>query len=290
MPSADWIRSWHDGEERLRGAWNDADGLVFLDRERSRDGSWIAPRAEPSGVHSFYFQATSHVQCGEFNGTPQRGLCPAGALQFVQPDESVHPAGEGATRFLHVMLSPRFVDERLDGSVVLEPRDRGRRNYRGDLGIGELARAHEAGLDLGLSGQQLYFETLRHAMLERVLQLYGRWDSRTTSSDESLAPYRTRRVVDYVETHLADDLRLEQLAGVAGLSKFHFARAFRDALGMSPHAFVVHRRLARALALVRRQHAVSDVARWCGFADHAHLTRAFKSRFGATPSMLRAQA
>ena len=103
---------------------------------------------------------------------------------------------------------------------------------------------------------------------------------------EILVPARARRVIDYIESNLASDLRLIELSAVAGISRSHFARAFRNTVGMAPHSFVLQRRLARAVELLtQRKLSMREVAERCGFADQAHLTRSFKSKFGRPPSL-----
>ena len=270
--------------ELLRGTWTDGDGLVFTDRERPEARPWIGARAESSDDYRFYLQAKAHLQCGEFNGVPQRGHCPAGAVQFLQPGETVHPAGVGATRFLQVTLSRSFLAERLDEAAVRPAGRAPSRRYRADLGLDQLARAHEAGVDRGLSGQQLYFDVLRQAILNRLLGLQAHGLRGHAAGKESLAPHTLRHVIDFVDANLGGDLRLAELARVAGVSKFHFSRALHNTLGMSPHGYVLQCRLARAHELLRRRCPVSEAARLCGFADAAHLSRSFKARFGCVPS------
>jgi AraC family transcriptional regulator len=98
-------------------------------------------------------------------------------------------------------------------------------------------------------------------------------------------PAKARRVIDYIEANMESDLRLAELGAVAEISRAHFARAFRNTVGMTPHAFVLQRRVARALELLTsRSLSINEVAVRCGFADQAHLTRVFKSRFGYPPS------
>ncbi len=93
-----------------------------------------------------------------------------------------------------------------------------------------------------------------------------------------------RRVVDFMEAHLADDLSLEQLAEVAGLSQFHFARQFKVTLGVAPYAFLRERRLDRARdLLVRGEGTIAEIASRTGFCDQSHLSAHFKRRFGASP-------
>jgi AraC family transcriptional regulator len=134
---------------------------------------------------------------------------------------------------------------------------------------------------------QLYFDIIRQAIVDRIVHRHA---TRPIKDGvyEILVPARARRVIDYIETSLASDLRLIELSAVAGISRSHFARAFRNTVGMTPHAFVLQRRLARAVDLLaQRKLSIREVAQRCGFADQAHLTRCFKSRFGHPPSLHR---
>lgn len=95
-------------------------------------------------------------------------------------------------------------------------------------------------------------------------------------------------VVDYVETHIDRDLDLAELAGVAAMSVYHFARRFKETVGLSPHAYVLSRRVNRARALLDHPHdSLAHVAVACGFSSQAHLTTAFRSRLGVTPGQYR---
>lgn len=92
------------------------------------------------------------------------------------------------------------------------------------------------------------------------------------------------RVRAYVEEHVGRHLSLEELAGVAGFSRFHFARLFRSRTGESPMGFVLRTRVERAKALLARGDArVGEVAAALGFADHSHLTRTFRRLVGTSP-------
>jgi AraC family transcriptional regulator len=83
-------------------------------------------------------------------------------------------------------------------------------------------------------------------------------------------------------------MRIGDLAALAGLSRFHFARVFRATVGTTPHRYVLERRLERARRLLKTTAtAVRDIAVATGFADQSHLTRLVKRRFGVTPGALR---
>lgn len=109
-----------------------------------------------------------------------------------------------------------------------------------------------------------------------------------TQSRGGLPPRVLRRVRDYIETHLDDSISLQDLASTAGLSISHFTRAFKQSEGMTPHRYLLHRRVRRALGLLAETTlALSEVAMASGFADQSHFCRQFRRFVGATPSRYR---
>jgi AraC-like DNA-binding protein len=103
-----------------------------------------------------------------------------------------------------------------------------------------------------------------------------------------LAPWQARRVVDHALANLEMPLRVEDLASVTRLSTSHFSRAFKLSFRMSPHAYVVALRLARARALMLGgDEQMSQIAAACGFADQAHFSRAFRRKVGCAPGLWR---
>lgn len=93
-----------------------------------------------------------------------------------------------------------------------------------------------------------------------------------------------RRVQDYMQAHLESALHLDRLAEVAGIGQRHLIRSFRADAGLTPHAYLTRLRVERAKALLRRHAPAAHVAAATGFADQAHLTKAFKRLTGATPA------
>ena len=87
----------------------------------------------------------------------------------------------------------------------------------------------------------------------------------------------------HLQAHIPDAVSLDELAAVAELSKFYLLRAFRHAFGLTPHAYQMQLRLARARRLIADGHALSYVTYEAGFADQSHLTRRFATFFGLTP-------
>jgi AraC-like DNA-binding protein len=92
------------------------------------------------------------------------------------------------------------------------------------------------------------------------------------------------RVRDHLRAHVAESLSLDELAAVAGLSKFYLLRAFRFAYGVTPHAYQMQLRLAYAWRLIVDGRPLSHATYDAGFADQSHLTRRFASAFGLSPA------
>src|SRR5689334_7012448 len=100
----------------------------------------------------------------------------------------------------------------------------------------------------------------------------------------ALAPWQARRVAAHIDAHLAHDLRLTDLAAIARLSSSYFSRAFKGSFGKAPHAFIIERRIMRAQhEMLAADEPLSQIALACGFADQAHLSRAFRRLTGRTP-------
>ena len=94
------------------------------------------------------------------------------------------------------------------------------------------------------------------------------------------------RAIDHVVTGLDRPLRLDDLAGVAGFSPFHFHRIFGAIVGETPAQFVTRLRLERALTLMARRPArsLTQIALECGFSSSSDFSRSFKKRYGRPPS------
>lgn len=91
------------------------------------------------------------------------------------------------------------------------------------------------------------------------------------------------RVKAYIEEHYTDAISIDELASLAGLSKFHLIRVFRDLHGMPPHAYQNAVRIARAREALATGRSAADVAHETGFADQSHFTRRFKRLVGVSP-------
>ena len=132
-------------------------------------------------------------------------------------------------------------------------------------------------------GRSSWHTRPRIAMLENLPRLQP-----DTRSRGGLPPALTRRVREYIDSHLDENIGLDTLAATAGLSVHHFARAFRQSVGEPPHSYVLRRRIDRAQQMLKETNRpLSEIALAAGFSDHSHFARHFRRLVGMTPSAAR---
>ncbi|MGN4935266.1 helix-turn-helix domain-containing protein [Aeromonas rivipollensis] len=111
----------------------------------------------------------------------------------------------------------------------------------------------------------------------------------TPASWDDRPPQHLQRAAELMQDDSASPLSLSQLSAVAGLTPSHFVRAFSQHYGMTPHAYLLDRRIRHARTLLRQGQPLAEVALASGFADQAHFQRQFKRRVAATPGQYRTQ-
>jgi AraC family transcriptional regulator len=103
-----------------------------------------------------------------------------------------------------------------------------------------------------------------------------------------LSSRHLRRVCDFMLEHLAEDICLDDLAELTGLTSKHFARAFKQSTGIPPHQFLIMQRIEAAKrCLVDARTSLADIALLCGFSDQSHFTATFRNVIGVPPGIWR---
>ncbi len=130
----------------------------------------------------------------------------------------------------------------------------------------------------GLPGDRMTCETA-------ILHLVAHLGAHSTAGPRNEAGPTAciQRARDRIDADPAAPLTLRDLASEAGLSRYQLLRAFARELGLTPHTYVLQRRIALARRLIRAGDALADVAVAAGFCDQSHLTRCFVRQFGVTP-------
>ena len=157
--------------------------------------------------------------------------------------------------------------------------------------LAEIAHAIASEMQAPTSVGGLLVEALASSLAARLVQKHS-----SASSDRSFARLaregldkrRLFRVLDYVEANLEGHLTLDRMASIACLSRYHFSRAFKQAVGQSPHRYVSAKRLERAKALLLQgDRPLADIALALSFSCQANFTRAFRQVTGQTPTQFR---
>ena len=140
-----------------------------------------------------------------------------------------------------------------------------------------------AEVELGSVSTRLYIDSLVHALTIRFLFL-GEGTPWQARGPAPLARQKLSRIQELIESRLDADLTLQELATAVGYSRSHFLRAFRATTGVTPHRYVLNRRIERARRLLRETDmSIAQVGYCCGFSSQAHLTLAFRKICGLTP-------
>jgi AraC family transcriptional regulator len=139
----------------------------------------------------------------------------------------------------------------------------------------------------GHPGGRLFADSLGCALAARLLALQSPQRTAPAARPGALPAWRLRRVIEYIEEHLDEDLTLAQLAGVASFSVSHFKPLFRRAVGMPVHRFVLERRVERArVRLMEGKQSRTEIALEAGFTHPSHMARSMRRVLGLSPSQI----
>ncbi len=222
---------------------------------------------------------------------PQReAVVAVGSITMVPAGAGFRWQTRGPIDYAHLYIAPQRLARTVRDTF---DRDPARVEPLADVGRDDplLAALMTALLDPALDGHsdgRLARESWFEALLVRLVQSGSTLGSATPRARNALTPRTLTRLKTYIEAHLAQPVTLEDLAAVAGLSRFHLCRAFRDSTGLPPHAYLTRQRLALARRLLRTTPlAISEVARACGFASPNQFATSFRKHVGVTPSAFR---
>lgn len=223
-----------------------------------------------AGVERFRYQGADH-------------LAPAGTLVLLNPDELHTGQAEVDAGWTYQMLyiEPETL-RAMTGSEAFFPDA-----TTHDPALAEAYR--HAFRHLWNAPDDIAFVSRFTQLVDTVVGRYGKNARDMQRSGERCRTAGMQRVLDCIEAHLDDNLRIEKLAAEAGLSLFHFVRTFSATFHVTPHQYVQARRAARAKALLAKRMTPSDAAAAAGLTDQSHLNRWFKRTYGVTPAQYQQQ-
>jgi AraC family transcriptional regulator len=187
---------------------------------------------------------------------------------------------------LAVELDPEHVRSFWSDAAGVDPQTRlGVR----DPVLEQLIACVRAEVESGCRSGRLFAESLSMSLLARVAACYTQ-RLRPLRAASRLASQQVSLMVEFIDANLASDLGIGALAGQLSMSVSTFGRRFKATLDMTPHNFVLSRRIRRAEALLESDVSLSEIALAVGFASQSHFTEAFRRRTGRTPLQARRRA
>jgi AraC family transcriptional regulator len=155
----------------------------------------------------------------------------------------------------------------------------------------QLALAIASALRDGNARDGLYIDTLAQMIAAHLARTHSsRSRAARTPAAAGISGWKMRRIIEFIEQNLDNDLRLEAMAAQVEVSPLYLPRAFKAAVGQSPHQYVLARRIERAKELLRNTQApIADVAFSSGFSSQSHLSNWFLKMVGVSPATYRRQ-
>jgi AraC family transcriptional regulator len=209
------------------------------------------------------------------------------ATSTIAAGSSYHWSTEGPIAFGHIYLEPGYFAQTIAEQFDCDPAKVDMRETVGEFDpllsrlLSALVRGAE-GDDLALMEQEAQLEAALHRLYERQAAVTAQ------ANKIIISPTSLARVKDYIGTNLQDQLALDDLAGLAGYSRFHFARGFKAATGLPPYAYILRARIALACQLLAEQELpVNAIAGASGFASHPQFASRFRQLTGVSPSAYR---
>jgi AraC family transcriptional regulator len=243
--------------------------------------------AMPQQVISVAFEPHEQV-IWSVDGKSQRTSLPAGSVFLYGEREFVWHHRVKPSEYVNLALDPALlqriaVENGLSAATEVEHRV----IFQDPtiLHVAQLLKAEV--LSGGLAGN-LYVESLRNLLAVHLLRNHTRGIVQPEAEIVRLDGLKLKQLKDYIEEHLAEDLAIATLAALIPMSQFHFARAFKVAIGESPHRYIMQRRIERAKILLSvTRLSVAEVSYQTGFSNQSHFTAQFRKAIGMTPKQFR---
>ena len=253
----------------------------------------IAPDIDQSSLDEHYLSIhLGGAKRLHRDGEGRKLTCDArsGAHSFVPAGSAYKWMTEGPIDFAHFYFQPKTIDRFIASSFDRDPRGAVMHECLGESErlIDSLAATVLFEVARGDGVQQAYLDDVMHLLLFQLLRCYSDAASITIPSQLALAPHRLRAALEFIESHLAEPIGVSEIAGAAGMSPFHFSRAFRVSTGAPPYAYLLRRRIAAAKArLTKPGGSLAAIAGECGFTSASQFSRMFKNATGLNPSSFR---
>ena len=193
-----------------------------------------------------------------------------------------------AVEFVHCYLEPTFLAQIAHETVNPDRVELLLELKKVDLLIHQIGLALRANLALDGIGSRFYADAMATALSAHLLRHYATHKHHFREHEDGLSQYKLRQAIEYIQTHLGENLSLSAIADELGMSQYYFCRLFKQSIGLPPHQYLIQQRIERAKQLLKQPElTVTAVALECGFTNQSHFAKHFRQRTGITPKQFR---
>jgi AraC family transcriptional regulator len=274
---------------------------IFSSRNQGWENILVEQFQHPAGEGKTYY-SDEHSICLSLAPRPVGLLLTQGDKTrtelYAKGDFGITPAQmplfarwDSDDRFMQIRIASRFIQsiatETIDTNpdrLEILPKFRMRDSQLEAIGMMLLAELQQENL-----GGRLYIDSLANVLAVHLLRQYAAAKPQLSIYEGGLPQRQLVQVLEYLDAHLHQDIKLADLAALLDISQFHFSHLFKQAIGTSPYQYLIQQRVERAKQLLKRtDQSIMDIALECGFNSHSHLSKQFRQFTGMTPKAYRA--
>jgi AraC family transcriptional regulator len=271
----------------------------------SQDRGWeniLVEQFQPSPGEASCYSSDEHMICLSLAPRPIRflqikggkthaGMYGKGDISITSEKTPFFARWDGDDNYLQIRIASRFIQSVAREALTMNPdrlellnefkiRDR-QIEAIGMLLLSELQQENLGG--------RLYIDSLANVLAVHLLRQYAADKPRRKVYEGGLPERQVQQVLEYINTHLNQDIKLADLAALLDMSQFHFSHLFKQAIGTSPYQYLLQQRVERAKQLLKQtERSIMDIALESGFSSHSHLSKQFRQLTGITPTAYRA--
>ncbi|AFZ37132.1 transcriptional regulator, AraC family [Stanieria cyanosphaera PCC 7437] len=264
------------------------------------DNLFLEYHSQPSGEHQevcvsghsiAIFTKIPHLGKAEriIDGRLYKHSVTEGDILLIPANTGVKASWYGDSEFILLGLNPQICASALDESV---------RSRAVNL-IPQIPTCDPLIFQMGLALKKvlenntyhrLYVDAIANALVVHLIKYYSSNKIEFPEYRGGLSKGKLKQVIDYIDTNIERDLRLQELANLVQISPHYFSLLFKQSTGLTPHQYVIHTRVARAKKLLLKgKMSIVDIAQTVGFANQSYLNLHFKRLVGLTPKQFKLQ-
>jgi AraC family transcriptional regulator len=263
-------------------------GWTGIQVQQHQQPAWETPEYKYSQhmilVHQDHLTRTNRV----LDGKVQQERFDSEEIVLVPAQVSNQVRWDRETRFTILSLEPAHL-----AHIAHESVDRDRLSLvphfaTPDPLIHQIGIALKSELENNGLGSRLYVDALTTTLSIHLLRNYAVSQPKIPTYTGGLPKHKLQQVMAYIDSYLAQNLTLEEIAKTVGMSQFHFARMFKQSIGVTPYQYVIQKRVERVKHLLKFSPLpIADICLQCGFNSQSHCYFHFQRLVGVTPKKFR---